>query len=217
MILSDVAVYCTIVAIVAIVILCGFLFTKKHKRMSLVCTAIGFLSPYICLPFAILFAIIFSFMGDGYEPGIRGGCAAILLVPIVSLVGSILFVSEMNKHSKNWLLGIPLCIVFLSISIVSMPRLIYTIFLTVVSSPFSDADYILEILSVLMAPCAVLFLQSVPVNQRELVKLPTIAVAILSACTLVGYCFGMTLNSITMFIYPIIGICVLLVAIKIDQ
>ena len=217
MILSDIAVYCKIVAIVAIVILFGFLLFKKHKRMSLVFTAIGFLSPYICFPFAILFALIFLSMGDGYEPGIRGGCAAILLAPIVSLVGSLLFVSEMRKQSKHWLLGIPLCIVFLSISIVSLPRLIYTIFLTVVSSPFPDVDHILEILSVLLAPCAVLFLQSVPVNQRELVKLPTIVVVIMSACTIVGYCFGMALNDIIMFIHPIIGICILLVAIKIDQ
>ena len=213
MISSDVAVCCNIVAIV---ILFGFLLFKKHKRMSLVFTAIGFF-PYICLPFGMLFTLIFLSMGDGCEPGLRGVYTAISLVPIVSLVGSRLFVSEMKKQSKHWLLGIPLCIVFLSISIVSLPRLIYTIFLTVVSSPFPDVDHILEILSVLLAPCAVLFLQSVPANQRELVKLPTIAVVIMSACTIVGYCFGMALNDIIMFIHPIIGICILLVAIKIDQ
>ncbi|RZN33115.1 MAG: hypothetical protein EF813_11350 [Methanosarcinales archaeon] len=84
---------------------------------------------------------------------------------------------------------------------------------------FPDTDQILEILSVLMAPCAVLFLQSVPANQRELVKLPTIVVVIMSACALVGYFFGMTLHNTTMFIfiYPIIGICLLIVATKIDQ
>lgn len=218
MVLSDVTMYCTIVATVVIsIIVILALFIKKHKRMSLVYTAIGFLAPYIGLPFGILFALIFLSMGDGYEPGIRGGCTAILLAPIVSLVGSLLFVSETKKQSKHWLLGIPLCIVFLSISIVSLPRLIYTIFSTSVSSPFPDTNLILEILSVLMVPCAALFLQSVPVNQRELVKLPTIVVVIMSACTLIGYYFGMTLNDITMFIHPIIGICVLLVAIKIDK
>ena len=213
MISSGVALYYNIVAIV---ILFWFLLFKKHKRMSLVFTAIGFF-PYICLPFAMLFTLIFLYMGDGCEPGLRGLYTAISLVPIVSLVGSLLFVSEMKKQSKHWLLGIPLCIVFLSISIVSLPRLIYTIFLTVVSSPFPDVDHILEILSVLLAPCAALFLQSVPVNQSELVKLPTIVVVIMSACTIVGYCFGMALNDIIMFIHPIIGICILLVAIKIDQ
>ena len=211
--------YYIIVVMVAIVMLLGlvFIFVKKHKRMSLVYTATGFLFIYICLPFGILFALIYSLLGDGYEPGLRGFFTAIWITPIVSLVGSLLFVAEMKRESKHWFLGIPLCVVILTISIVLLPDLMYTMFLTPGSRPFSDIKPILEILLVLLAPCTVLFLQSVPVNQRELVKLPTIVVVIMSACTLFSYCFGTTLNDITTFIYPIIGICVLLVAIKIDQ
>jgi hypothetical protein len=98
------------------------------------------------------------------------------LLSIISLFGSLLFVTEMKSKSNRWYLGIPLCIVIL-ITIIAM----ILDFCHIGRHLLSDTSL------TMLAPCSVVFFLSVPADRRKKVIIPVLISSIISGYALYSY------------------------------
>jgi hypothetical protein len=179
---------------------------------------------------------VFAWLSNNnYEP-VLGGFAVAMDLPILSVIGSLIFVALNQKKSDKWFLGLPLLIVFLTLLLclyvsgglsVTSPSLIYVTKLTPIIS-LHVPDELFVLLLVLGAPASLLFIKSVPEDLREstkkyvkVAKVVSVYAAIIGLLYFIdnlllidnSLAYGMLIIYVA-FGLPPIGICLVLMARK---
>ena len=182
---------------------------KMNKiNIALVCTSVIFF--YIWVAYAL----------DFLSP--RSSFLSWIIAPflgIISLFGSLLFVSEMKNKSNRWYLGIPLSIaIFFVVIAISLD------FFHIGGTFPSETSL------TMLAPCSILFFLSVPADQRKMVIIPVLISSIISSYALYSYYYllrGMlsplqtSWNVVILLLWLywaigtlIIGICLVAIAVR---
>jgi len=137
---------------------------------------------------------------------------------VISLFGSILFLSELKNKSNRWYLGVPLCIAIL-IAVIAMFFDFYDM----------GGHFLLNTSLTMLAPGSVLFFLSVPADRRKMMTIPVLISSIVSIYALFSYYYllrGMlsplqtswnVVDGMSMLYWvigmPIIGICFVVISI----
>ena len=175
-------------------------------KISLICISAIFFFMWVVIP-----------MDYPSYSGTASTVAVAQFLSVISLFGSILFLSEMKNKSNRWYLGVPLCIVILIAAI------------TMFFDFYRYHYFLLNTSLTILAPCSVLFFLSVPADRRKMITIPALISSIISIYALFSYYYllrGMlsplqtswnVVDLMSMLYWvigmPIIGICFVVIAI----
>jgi len=197
---------------------------KMNKiKIALVCTSAIFFFTWVGYGLGYGLSFVFTSYKSAY---LFPAIAVPQLLSVVSLFGSLLFISEMKSKSNRWYLGIPLCIVVLPILITSF--LSFFSGKPFLSDPLSITEMIWITSLTMLAPCAILFFLSFPGNLREINSIPIVLSVIISIFDILFFYFALhdfiirpTLHAAGALLgfywsigMPIIGICLVAIAVR---